>query len=239
MRTLNLLRIKSVIFAIIIVAVTANSSKAAYVPIAIGNSIAATAQVKSYWKIKSHGIVMQKMDYSCGSAALATILRYSLNYKVSEKQIIDHILKTGDLKEIIKRKGFSLLDLKHFVEYSGFTAQGYRMDLKDILNVNVPVLVPIVINGYRHFVVYIGHKNGNVFLLDPAFGVTTLSIYQFKNAWYAYQHVGLIVTKNGYTGLAGRPLKIKKEWEIFISSRALPNIIYTTVPFMAHDPLQW
>lgn len=217
-----------------------NRAWATDVPIIAGNTIIGQKSVESYWDIKTKGIVMQKLDYSCGSAALATIFTYYLDKKTTENNIINYLLNHGDLKAIIKRRGFSLLDLKEYTQYRGLTAQGYRMNMESLFDMKVPVLLPLVINGYRHFVVYTGHKDDRVFLLDPTFGSVTMLTDEFKKAWYAYENVGLIITKNGYQHSKNiMPLIIFKERKIYVRNSLMTNIINRTIPFFHYNPLEW
>ena len=234
---------KIILITAIWIAVALSLSNRAWtteVPIIAGNTIIGQKSVESYWDIKTKGIVMQKLDYSCGSAALATIFTYYLDKKTTESNIINYLLNHGDLKAIIKRKGFSLLDLKEYTQYRGLTAQGYRMDTESLFDVKVPVLLPLVINGYRHFVIYIGHKGDRVFLLDPTFGSVTMLTDEFKRAWYAYENVGLIITKNGYQRSKNITLlTIFKERKIYVRNSLMTNIINRTIPFFHYNPLEW
>lgn len=138
-------------------------------------------------------VVSQKYDYSCGSAAMATLLSY-FGETVEEREIIDEILSIGDLEKIVKRKGFSLLDLKRFAEGRGYKAEGYRADLLyDLKKLELPVLLPILINDYKHFVVFRGISGDRVFLADPARGNVTLPFYQFEEYWF--ENIFLVVSK--------------------------------------------
>ena len=56
-------------------------------------------------------IVPQSKDYSCGAAAIATVLTHHFGMDTSEANTIQGLLKVADL-EVVKKKGFSLLDLK-------------------------------------------------------------------------------------------------------------------------------
>lgn len=207
--------------------------------ITTGAGIIGNVSVKNSWQLKTHNIVMQKKDFSCGSASLATILTYYLSSPTDESEIINYILHTGDLEKIIERKGFSLLDLKRFAKHKGFIAQGYRMNLEDLIQFNVPVLLPIVVNGYRHFVIYRGEKNGRIFLADPSFGNITLPASQFKKAWHAYQNVGMVITKRGYKAEKGKILTIKDEDEIYISGLILRALTETITPLFIAHPMEW
>jgi predicted double-glycine peptidase len=149
-------------------------------------------KVKSLKEIRSANVVMQEFDYSCGSAALATLLGY-LNDPVDEKEVIDTILKTGDIEKIIKRRGFSLLDLKRFAETRGFRAEGYGSDLNSMAALNHPVILPIIINNYKHFVVFLGIRGNRVYLADPSKGITTMPLYQFEAVWF--KNAFLLITK--------------------------------------------
>ena len=54
------------------------------------------------------------------------------------------------------RQGFSLLDLKRFVDGRGYQGIGYgRLELED-LDDNAPIITPVSFHGYPHFVVYRG-----------------------------------------------------------------------------------
>jgi predicted double-glycine peptidase len=160
-------------------------------------------RVKSLKEIKQEGVILQKLDFSCGAAALATLLSFHFRDAVQEAQVIGFIFIHGQtpaegLKKYIRRRGFSLLDLKRFAAFRGYKVAGYKgMDLKDLLEFLViertPVLVPIVPLGYSHFVVLRGIRQGRVLLADPAYGNTTMSIGRFAEVWV--DGIGLIVSK--------------------------------------------
>lgn len=147
--------------------------------------VSASKKVRSFQEIRDEGVVFQQLDYSCGSAALATLLRNQARLEVDETEIIEFILKTGDLKKIVGRQGFSLLDMKRFVEDRGYRAAGYRLDRESLVKMGSPFIVPILVNGYRHFVVIRAIRKGRVFLSDPARGKLTLPFDQFERFWYA------------------------------------------------------
>lgn len=149
-------------------------------------------EIKSIREQKTSGVVTQKYDYSCGSAAMATLLSY-FNDDVEEKDIIDKLLKTGDVEKIVKRKGFSLLDLKRYAEGRGYKAEGYRAEeLADLEGMNVPVLLPIIINNYKHFVVFKKIEGDRVYIADPAKGNVTMPYFQFEEFWF--KNVFLVVS---------------------------------------------
>src|SRR5215470_19450925 len=75
----------------------------------------ATVAVKSYVARKFETVVKQRYDFSCGSAALATLLTFHYGRAVSEEQVFDAMWSVGD-KANIRAKGFSLLDMKLYLQ---------------------------------------------------------------------------------------------------------------------------
>ena len=69
--------------------------------------------------------MQQKTDFSCGAAALATILRQAYWLDVDEQQIIEGMLAHAD--RTVRVQGFSMLDMKRYVESLGMRARGYRV----------------------------------------------------------------------------------------------------------------
>jgi predicted double-glycine peptidase len=129
------------------------------------------------------GVVRQRWDLSCGAAALSTVLTYDVGDPVSEPEIVASILQRADPVRIRARQGFSLLDLKRFVVSRGHTAEGYgNLDVAHLVRL-APAIVPTVLGGYNHFVVFRGVRNGHVMLADPAFGNRTMTVEQFESRW--------------------------------------------------------
>lgn len=157
----------------------------------VAGDLALNKKVKSLREIRDENVVKQTTDYSCGAAGLATILNYHLHEQISEKEIIGGMLKTTDLKKVQQRKGFSLLDIKKFVQSKGYAVAGYQMDLDFLRQLGKPVLVPIKFKDYRHFVVVKGVIADRVFVADPAMGNMSLKINSFMNIWQ--DGIGLVV----------------------------------------------
>src|SRR3982751_2740067 len=55
-------------------------------------------------------VVRQQYDFSCGSAALATLLRYHYEDPQTEQSVFLDMFRDGD-QDQIRRLGFSLLDM--------------------------------------------------------------------------------------------------------------------------------
>ena len=69
--------------------------------------------------------VRQGFDFSCGSAALATLLSFHYGRPTTEFQVFESMWKTGDTEKI-RKDGFSMLDMKRYLEQEGLRADGFQ-----------------------------------------------------------------------------------------------------------------
>lgn len=129
------------------------------------------------------GIVRQAYDYSCGSAALTTLLNGYVGTKLTEQQTMNGLLEYGERERIIQRRSFSLLDMKRFVTALGYESGGFRGEFSDLVAQNKPVIVPISYAGFKHFVVFKAYKEGRVYVADPALGNISFDETRFKQVW--------------------------------------------------------
>ncbi|MEG2430360.1 MAG: C39 family peptidase [Acinetobacter sp.] len=142
-----------------------------------------TVEVKPALLDQFQGIVRQAYDYSCGSAALTTLLNGYVGTQLDEQQVMSGLMKFGETDKIVERRSFSLLDMKRFVSALGLESGGYRGEFKDLVNQDQPAIVPISYAGFKHFVVYKGYKNGRVYVADPALGNISFEERRFQDIW--------------------------------------------------------
>jgi len=126
--------------------------------------------------------VRQQYDFSCGSAAVATLLTYQYGDAVSEELAFANMYVNGDQAKI-RQEGFSLLDMKRFLESRGYLADGYELPLSKLEETQIPAIVLIVENGYHHFVVVKGVRGDRVLIGDPARGTRSISRKHFESIW--------------------------------------------------------
>ena len=127
-------------------------------------------------------VVRQRYDFSCGSAALATLLRYHYGKMGGEEQVFRGMWAEGDRAQI-RRLGFSLLDMKRYLASIGHKADGFEVTLDEVAQAGVPGIALINLDGYRHFVVVKGVSDQEVLVGDPALGLRPMRREAFTKAW--------------------------------------------------------
>jgi predicted double-glycine peptidase len=169
--------------------------------------------VRSLREIRQQNVVVQRWDVSCGAAALATMLTYHLGRPVSERVVAQAMLGSTDPLRVKTRAGFSLLDLKRYAKSLGFEADGYVNASLDDLEQLQPAIVPLMLYGFPHFVVYRGRVDQYVLLADPAFGNRALEVAKFERAW---QNIAFVVNRPQANASADGP-RIERQDYIRVS----------------------
>lgn len=138
--------------------------------------------VRSWKDMKFVNMVRQRSDFSCGAAALATILNYAYGRSVAEEEILVDMLALADA-DLVREKGFSLLDIKRYVNSIGLTGEGYTVDVEALTHLKVPGIVLLDLQGYKHFVVLRLVDGDLVHVADPALGNRVMRRAEFEAAW--------------------------------------------------------
>lgn len=146
-------------------------------PFQIGGAY--TVRVTSLKEARQQSTVRQQFDYSCGSAALATLLSHHYGHPVSEAEVLQSMLRGADTEDI-RREGFSMLDMKHYLRSAGFEADGFEAAVAELEAAGLPAVAMINERGYPHFVVVKGVRRGRVLLADPASGLRAMAVADFE-----------------------------------------------------------
>lgn len=156
-----------------------------YAQVAIDSAgIRATKAVRTLKDLRNEHVVRQQWDMTCGAAALSTLLTYDFKDNTPETAVVVWILRRTSPVKVRALGGFSLLDLKHFVQARGYDAEGFsEMSLEELSDLKIPVIVPIHSKGVDHFVIVRGVFGDRVVLADPAFGNMTMKADQFQSVW--------------------------------------------------------
>jgi hypothetical protein len=159
---------------------TAVSAQSAYFPSTGAGDV--TLPVTSIRQARLAGTLLQKFDFSCGSAAIATLLTHHYGTPIDEQTVFTQMYAHGDQSKI-QREGFSLLDMKRFLASLGFEADGFQQPIDRLLEARIPAIVLVNENGYQHFVVVKGLQGDRVLVGDPAQGTRALAREDFESLW--------------------------------------------------------
>ncbi|WP_375204263.1 C39 family peptidase [Hyphococcus sp.] len=127
-------------------------------------------------------VVKQEYDFSCGSAALATLLTYHYGRETSETDAFKAMWDVGDQARI-RELGFSLLEMKRYLESLDLKADGFVLSLDRVQEIGVPGIALVDVRGYKHFVVIKGITDEVVLIGDPSAGVVSLPRNMFEQRW--------------------------------------------------------
>ncbi len=171
--------------------------------VGIGSGTRIEVPLKSMKDLRDQRLVKQRFDYSCGAAALATILRYGFGDEVTERDILTELfdLLPEDEEGLRRKEGFSLLDLQHVAQARGYNAQGFRLEPQHLAKLGCPVIVFIEPRGYKHFAVLRGVKGDRVYLADPSRGNIRMPAYRFLEGWLGEEGKGIVFVIEPKDGL--------------------------------------
>jgi uncharacterized protein len=150
------------------------------IPVQAGGSF--SVPVFSMKEQRFQKTIHQQYDFSCGSAAVATLLTHHYNFPVNEQEVFREMFASGDQAKI-KKEGFSLLDIKNYLANHGFEADGYVAEIDKLSVAGVPAIALVKEQGYHHFVVVKGLRDGRVLIGDPSSGTRAIPKSQFTEMW--------------------------------------------------------
>jgi predicted double-glycine peptidase len=173
-------------------------------------------------ELRFNNVVRQAYDYSCGSAALTTLLDFYLGRNFQERQVMEGLLQFGDTEKIAARRGFSLLDMKKLVTALGHPSGGFRAAEEDLIKLDHPAIAPIEYAGFKHFIVIRGVRDGHVYIADPSLGNISFTMARFLEVWD--RNVLFIVFPNGHKPVGG--LEIRDEDLRVIDERTFTKMAF-------------
>lgn len=166
--------------------------------------------VKNARQLRNQYVVMQQRDFSCGAAALATVLNYYWGENVSETAlllIIANLLSREELEDRVLN-GLTLTDLKNVAQLGGYTAVLGKLSIEKLADTKLPLVVAITVNDYDHFVVFRGMDDEYVYIADPIYGKKKELIETFAEQWQ--QNAILAVIKPGESPKTDSPLLVQE-----------------------------
>ena len=191
--------------------------------VSIGAGVRIELPARTMKDLRDQAVAKQRFDFSCGAAALATLLRFHFGETVTEGQILVELfnLPSEAEKAARRRTGFSLLDLQRVAQARGYDAQGFRLDPDQLPLLAGPVLVFIAPRGYKHFAVLRGMQGDRVHLADPSRGQVRLPVHRFHDSWLQDDGKGIIFVVEPKGGLPRQ----KTPLTLATTGRPLPEIL--------------
>ena len=164
--------------------------------------------VTSIREARFRNVVRQEYDFSCGSASVATLLTYHYGLPTTERDVFDAMFEAGD-QELIQTRGFSMLDMKSYLEANGFAADGYQTELDTLTDAGIPAIVLINLNGYMHFVVVKGVTDTEVLVGDPALGMRVYPRETFEAMWN-----GILFVVTSHMEDGREAFNVAQDWQV-------------------------
>jgi len=167
----------------------------------------------TFLELRFKTVYKQQYDFSCGSAALASLLTFHYDDPVTEQSVFVDMYQKGDQKKI-QKLGFSLLDIKLYLERRGYRADGFKINLDQLVTANAPAMTIINKNGYMHFVIIKGLDERDVLVGDPAVGVKAIPRDEFEDMWQNR----ILFLIYGKQDMGASHFQDKKEWALRVKA---------------------
>lgn len=176
-----------------------------------------TRKPLSLKELRTQGCNMQSHQYSCGAAALATVMT-TLGETTNEAEILNLIFG----KEIswqVDEKGdvylppLTLADLEKAARAKDFRVISAKMDggeeaLNSIKSLK-PIIARLLLHGdILHFVVIKDIQDEWVYISDPSYGNFKIPSKQFYKVWAEGDKVMLTISKNQFYALESEDKKV-------------------------------
>ncbi len=125
------------------------------------------------------------LDYSGVSSSIATLL-LKFGASVSEDSVMKGLFKYGDQALINERHGFSMLDIKSYLDVLNISSNGYKTDSIDSIHgllaeKNSAAITTVKIMGIKHFAILTGIDQNSAYLASPLFGNVLISQGDFQD----------------------------------------------------------
>ncbi len=195
------------------------AASAQQAPMLIPGAGQVSFHISSFYSERFAHIVRQSTDYSCGAASVATILRYAYGLAATENGTIRGMLSISD-PQVVKTHGFSLLDIKHYVDAIGFVGSGYRLPLASLYAIKVPSIALITVEGYSHFVVLKHADPDYVYIADPMFGNRRIETSAFAHSW---DGIIFVIAANTYD-IHNKLLALNQPLPLDVISNGIPSV---------------
>ena len=139
-------------------------------------SISYADNVRSWRSLRDDRVVKQQLDYSCGAASVATILREFYSLDLGEADVLSRLTDDGR---------YTFADLAGVVQNWGLAGGGIALSFEKLMELKVPAIAYVLYRGQNHFTVISGVNptTGVVSVADPSWGNRRFKEHQFRRIW--------------------------------------------------------
>lgn len=158
---------------------------------------------RSWRDLRYEGVVEQSTWYTCGPAAVATLLTYFFSIPTTEEEALHEALAAMEARGISAVQGIPLLALRDVLAARGIPSEGFRVTPEDLVDYFVRGGLPVILHVSRpqpHFVVAIGWRDGLLLVADPSFGRYWMSLGELTSM-KGFEGYVLVPIPDGGVGL--------------------------------------
>lgn len=161
-----------------------------------GNASARRKEVLSSQVLRFQHVFRQSSAYTCGPAALASLIAFYFGDDATEAEITLLAEQSdGQRGETSgERRGLSMLALKKAAEIKGYAAVGYRMTWDHVVAFLQRGAAPLLIHlpgPQPHYALLVALYDDFVFVADPSLGETIMHKDELLRKW---EGIALYVT---------------------------------------------
>ena len=190
--------------------------------IALALLVSATwAKPTSYRELRYEGVVGQTEWYTCGPAALATLLTeyFGLEH-AGELELLELSLQAmeGSGKDV-EETGVTALALKQVTEAKGVAAKGFSVTMEELKTYFEGGGLPLVIHVTRpqfHYVLAVGLVKDQIVIADPSYG---RRILPFSSLVYEKGFSGIVIATAPSEALTQRAKDVQSETLLWAARR--------------------
>jgi len=189
----------------------------------------ATMRRPQSWQQRRYAqVVRQVLEFSCGSASLATLLTHFLGRPTTEFEVITLLRQRYPSEADWRSKqeqGFSFEDITFAAERLGFVAQAARIEVAELPRIAGPLIVHLNKGEWQHFSVLRASREGFHYIADPIQGQVTMLDHEFRRE---FTGAALAVWRRGEALPLGSPLQAVRDGVSV--QRSVARAIQTAVP---------
>lgn len=133
----------------------------------------ALASATSLRELRYQRMIGQTTWFTCGPAAVATLLSYYFGLQVSEAEILEVSLEVMGADAAKVETGITALALKTALERYGIPTRGYRVTTSALAQYFQRGGLPLILHVTRpqlHYLVAEGFISGHFVIADPSYG---------------------------------------------------------------------